>query len=144
MTDERLILLSQRFSKHLTPHDTAIICDYLKNAKDEDFITLQTMELKSPTIGLVLAWFLGAFGGGAFYVKKTGFGIAQIIVWVTYIISYIWVILEEENEDFGVRYVLLMFSILCFLCLIIISLVCVVKWVKKYNFQKLMEILSLL
>ena len=80
MTDERLILLSQRFSKHLTPHDTAIICDYLKNAKDEDFITLQTMELKSPTIGLVLAWFLGAFGGGAFYVKKTGFGIAQIIV----------------------------------------------------------------
>ena len=144
MTDERLILLSQRFSKHLIPHDNSIISDYLKKTKDEDFITLQTVELKSPTIGLVLAWFLGAFGGGAFYAKKIGFGIAQIIVWIIYMASYIWVLLEEGNEDFGVRYVLLLFSILCFLCLIIISLVYVAKWVKKYNFQKLMEILSLL
>lgn len=144
MTDERLILLSQRLSKHLTPHDTVILSDYLKNAKDEAFITLQTVELKSPTIGLVLAWLLGAFGGGAFYAKKIGFGIAQIIAWLTYMISYIWVTLEEGNEDFVVGYILLLLSVLCLLCLIIVSLACVGKWVKKYNFQKIMEILPLL
>ena len=94
--------------------------------------------------GLILGWFLGAFGGGAFYAKKTGYGIIQIITILLYIISFIPAALLLEEGDFGFLAILMVAAALTMWILYIIGLACVWKWVKKYNFQKLMEILPLL
>lgn len=144
MTDERLILITQRLSKHLTTQDTAVVSGYLKNISDDAFMTLQSVELKSPVIGIVLAWFLGAFGGGAFYAKKIGLGITQIISWSLYLFFTFYSLPEQINNDFGVRSTFLLVSTIILLGLFFVCLACVGKWVKKYNFQKIMEILPLL
>lgn len=143
MTNEQLILTSQRFSKYLTSRDAAVANGYLEKVKEENFQTLYSIKFKTPMTGLILGWFLGAFGGGAFYAKKTGYGILQIIVILLYILSSIPVLLyPAEVGDWGV--ILMVGAIITMWVLYIIGLACVWKWVKKYNFQKLMEILPLL
>lgn len=144
MTNEQLILTSQRFSKYLTSRDAAIANGYLEKVKEENFQTLYSIKFKSPMTGLILGWFLGAFGGGAFYAKKTGYGIIQIITILLYIISFIPAALLLEEGDFGFLAILMVAAALTMWILYIIGLACVWKWVKKYNFQKLMEILPLL
>lgn len=144
MTNEQLILASQRFSKYLTSRDAAVANGYLEKVKEENFQTLYSIKFKNPMTGLILGWFLGAFGGGAFYAKKTGYGIIQIIAILLYIISFIPAALLLEEEDFGFLAILMVAAALTMWILYIIGLACVWKWVKKYNFQKLMEILPLL
>lgn len=146
MTNEQLILNSQRFSKYLTSRDAAVANGYLEKVKEENFLTLQTIKFKSPMTGLILGWFLGAFGGGAFYAKKIGFGTAQVIAFLLYIACMVlsMTLFANGSIDFETYSLLLACSAPIMWILYIIGLACVWKWVKKYNFQKLMEILPLL
>lgn len=144
MTKEQLILISQRLNKYLTSRDAAVANGYLEKIKEENVQTLYSIKFRSPMTGLILGWFLGAFGGGAFYAKRTGYGIIQLIATLLYFFSAFPAILLMEDGDFGFLAVLMGVAALTMWTLYIIGLACVWKWVKKYNFQKLMEVLPLL
>lgn len=141
MTDEKILLIMPRLNKHLLSRDVAIVNGYLKNVDEEHFMTLQSFNFKSPITGLILSWILGAFGGGAFYAKRTGFGIAQILFTVLYFFSAFLYIYQVGEEPSTLISALFPISLIAMWILYVISLICVWRWVKKYNFNKLMEIL---
>ena len=144
MTDEKLIIVLNRFKKHLNSRDFAIVSEYLKKVNDDAFVCLQNIELKDPIIGIILAWSLGAFGGGAFYVKKIGYGIVQLLLYIFYFISMFGYFFESLGNDFGVCSIIFICLGICVFVMFLVSLICVVKWIKEYNYKKIMEILPLL
>jgi len=114
---------------------------------DSEFTRLATMDLRNPTITLVLALVLGAYGVGAFYVKKIGFGVAQIAIFAAYMFLAIGMGvlsgLAETEADVLVALIVVMvlfFGLLAaMLLMVIISAVKARQWTREYNIQKFNE-----
>jgi ABC-type sugar transport system permease subunit len=119
----------------------------LEKAPDSEFVRLSSMDLKSPTMTLVLALALGGYGVGAFYVKKIGFGIMQVAVFIIYMISAIAMSVISElagNSDdlLGlVIFLLVVFFALTALMiiLVIVSAIKARSWTQEYNINKFLE-----
>lgn len=65
--------------------------------------------MKKRSTAIVLAWFLGGFGGQKFYLGKTGAGVVSILFFWTLIPAFIAVydIIKfacMSNEDFDKQY----------------------------------------
>lgn len=62
-----------------TPEQMQAICSKLEQADDNAVQTVIMLELKSPTVVLILSLFLGALGVDRFILGQTGLGILKII-----------------------------------------------------------------
>ena len=144
MTDEKRFLLLNIYKKHLNSPALAVVSEYQKKIDDDSYEHLLKVKLKDPIIGIVLAWFLGAFGAGAFYVKKIGYGVVQLLLYILYFISLFGYLFEGLSNDFGVYTIIFACLLLAFLVTFFVSVFSIVKWIKEYNYKKLMEILPLL
>jgi TM2 domain-containing membrane protein YozV len=66
-------------------------------SKDTRTLLLYDANRKSALIAYVLWFFLGLFGAHNFYLKRTGVGVAQVILTITVIglvITLIWVLVD--------------------------------------------------
>ena len=61
------------------PNDLAIIRQRLEKLDSDKAVVLSSVELKDPTIGLVICIFLGCLGIHRFWLKDTGMGILELL-----------------------------------------------------------------
>lgn len=165
MTDEKLFSLISKFQRDLNSHDLTIVTNFLRDKEDEHFLFLQTLSLKNPTIGIVFSWVFGYLGIGAFYANKMSFGIAQLVSYIAFIGIYMGLPLaygwnESQiydfwfggyyNYDYTIWYgdyiskvegLFLVVSLIAYIVFFVIGVVNAQKWVKEYNFKKIMEYL---
>ena len=135
MEQEKVNMFVMQHSKQFAPQDIMMVRQQLENMSDNQFMHIAAIDFKSPTTTLILAWFLGGFGVDAFYAKKTGFGIAKLLVWLVYVIFY--AIYAATFED-GYAVVMGIVAIVMFV-LFIVSIVNARKWTQQYNFNKFMQ-----
>jgi len=53
--------------------------ELLAKLNDDQFISLEAVDLKNPTTMLLIAWFGGAFGLDRFMLGDTGLGVAKLL-----------------------------------------------------------------
>lgn len=66
-------------SNKFKAEDLAQIRSKLETMSADQVSALAAVELKDPVIAFVLAWFLGSFGAGRFYVGDTGMGVLFLL-----------------------------------------------------------------
>ena len=94
------------------PQEKAVeIREALLKADDSKFVMVQGLAFKNPIVGLVLDGFLGCLGAEYFYIGKTGLGVAKLLTCGG---AGIWSL---------------------------INLFTIMKSVREYNYNKLMEVL---
>jgi hypothetical protein len=115
---------------------------------DGEFYRISGSDWKNPTITLILALLAGAYGIGAFYVKKIGFGIAQVAVFIVYLMLAFGVGilsgLTESGEDllgFLIVVMVLFFGLMiAMIVMVIISAVKARSWTHECNMQKFTQL----
>jgi len=66
-------------AKFFEAQDLPRIREKLEGMSDDDFMIVQSTELKDPTTMLLLSLFLGSFGVDRFMVGDTGLGIGKLL-----------------------------------------------------------------
>lgn len=141
MTENR-IKLTQFLSKKLIASDVVKINNYIENIDEETLFTLLSVKLKTPLVGLLLSWFLGPYGVGAFYAGKRKFGIIQLVLLISYIVlAVLYVIFVLPLESFIASLMLVVLSTMILL-FYIYGLIYTWIWVKQNNYNILMNILQ--
>lgn len=64
--------------KYFEPDKMLMIKEKLATLTDDQFMLLTTLELKDPTVTLVLSILLGAFGIDRFWIGDIGFGVLKL------------------------------------------------------------------
>ncbi len=153
MTNEKLFSLIAKYQSNLNSQDLAIVTNYLKDKEDEHFLSLHSFPLLNPIIGFIYSWFFPMFGIGAFYAKKTYFSVFQFISYVFFMCIYLGYPLyygsdiDEiidfwlSNRKIGYGYFFFSLSFTIYITLFLIGITNVQKWIKDYNFKKLIEYL---
>lgn len=66
-------------AKYFQSHQIPTIKNLIQNLDDDKFILLQSLDLKDPTIAIVLSLFAGGLGIDRFYIGDTGLGFGKLI-----------------------------------------------------------------
>ncbi len=139
MEQDRVNMFVMQHSKHFSAQDMMIVRQRLEDITEDRFMYILSLDFKSPTVAIVLSWFLSGFGVGAFYIKKIGFGIAQIIVYIMYIIFYIMFLFSANSSSEDIWGVLMGISGLVMVILFLVGVINARKWTQQYNFKKFID-----
>jgi len=85
--DMYLMANSKYFESHLIPQ----IRDRLLQLDDSRFVYLQSINLKDPTISLIVSLFAGSLGIDRFIIGDVGLGVAKLLTCGGF---YIWTIVD--------------------------------------------------
>ena len=66
-------------AKFFEPTALPLIKQKLEKLTDDDYLTIQSLELKDPTILLIISVFLGTLGIDRFMIGDTGMGILKLL-----------------------------------------------------------------
>ena len=65
--------------KNFQDYQIPALCEILLNADDSRWLTLQTLQLKDPTIALIISLLAGTLGIDRFYIGDMGLGVLKLI-----------------------------------------------------------------
>ncbi len=135
MEQSKIDMFVMQHNKHIAAKDMMIIRQRLEQMNDDDFIRVSAISFKNPTITLVFAWFLGAFGVDGFYCGKIGLGVAKLLLWILYMIFYI-IFLSTYEDCLAIIFGIIAIAMFV---LFLVSIINGAKWTRRYNFKKFME-----
>lgn len=144
MEYDKVDVFVMQHNKQFSAQDMMIVRSKLEGMTENNFMQISNTEFKSPTTAIVLSWFLSEFGVGAFYVKKIGFGVAQILVWILYLIFYFAYFANMCSSEGEIYNVLMSIVAIAIFILFIVGIINARKWTQQYNFNKFMETAQLL
>ena len=89
--------------KYLPADKLAIIKQKLESAEDSKSIIVSSIEMKDPTIVLVISLFLGGLGIDRFMIGDSGMGILKLLTCgLCGILTIIdWVIIMEKTKEYN-------------------------------------------
>ena len=98
--DMYIAVNAKYFESHLIPQ----IHDMLTRADDSKYLILHTIDLKDPSISLVVSLFGGHFGIDRFMIGDTGLGIAKLLtcggLWIWTIVDWFMIMGRAKEINF--------------------------------------------
>ncbi|RYE25067.1 MAG: TM2 domain-containing protein [Sphingobacteriales bacterium] len=79
MESQKVDMYLVSHSKFFEGHNMPMLKEMLTNADDSRFITLQSANLKDPTMMLIISILAGSLGVDRFVLGETGLGIAKLL-----------------------------------------------------------------
>ena len=146
--DNYAFMLAQQWINKI-PAETALpLQQQLDKLPNDKISSLGFLPLKDPVIGLVLGLFLGHFGADRFYKGDIGLGILKIILGILGIVFFVVFILAgaamSSNSHFLAAFFLGFLALLAPSIWVIADWFFVWKGIKRDNFKKITECLSIL
>lgn len=79
MDAQKVDMLLMNYSKFFEPFQVAAVRDMLLQADDSKFVRVQVLNLKDPTISLIISLLGGTLGIDRFFIGDTGLGVAKLL-----------------------------------------------------------------
>lgn len=135
MEQGKIEMFVMQHNKQFSAADMMLVRQRLEQLSDDAFLQISSIQFKTPTTTLLLAWLGGAFGIDGFYLGKIGFGVTKLLVYLVYMVCYIVGIVSEDDS------MILIAGIpgLVMIVLLIVGIVNATKWTRQYNFRKFTE-----
>lgn len=135
MEQGKIDMFVMQHNKQFSAADMMLVRQRLEQLSDDAFLQISSIQFKTPTTTLLLAWLGGVFGIDGFYLGKIGFGVTKLLVYLVYMVCYIVGIVSEDDS------MILIAGIpgLVMIVLLIVGIVNATKWTRQYNFRKFTE-----
>lgn len=79
MDTQKVDMYIMTHAKHFEPHQLATVRDMMMKADDTKFMMMQSIDVKDPTMILIISILAGSLGIDRFMIGDTGLGIAKLL-----------------------------------------------------------------
>lgn len=104
MDAQKVDMLLMNYGKYFEPFQIAAIRDILLQTDESKLVRIQILNLKDPTISLIISLIGGTFGIDRFFIGDVGLGVAKLLtcggfgIW--YIIDFFLIMGRTREVNF--------------------------------------------